>query len=185
VKKNPKLRLGSHKIRKRLTADTTYKFQLERKNLHLFGLFRKSKKEEESKMEESSAAPASKTATQAPESEDAHSTGVELEETVPEEKQELLAKTYLKAMPLRDLADLENIKSEVRNGNILIIKVTPLANKSIQDVSKAVDELYQFAESIGGDIARLGEERIVICPPKIKIWREKTPVPSEPLPTAA
>jgi len=101
------------------------------------------------------------------------------------EKQEPTAKTYLKAMPLRDLADLENIKSEVKSGNILILKITPLANKSIQDVSKAVDELYQFTESIGGDIARLGEERIVVCPPKIKIWREKSPVPNGPLPTAA
>jgi SepF-like predicted cell division protein (DUF552 family) len=95
------------------------------------------------------------------------------------------AKTYLKAMPLRDLADLEGIKTEVSNGNILILKITPLANKNILDVSRAVNDLYTFAEEIGGDIARLGEERIVICPPKIKIWREKTPAKNEPLPTAA
>ena len=94
-------------------------------------------------------------------------------------------KTYLKAMPLRDLADLESIKAEVTNGNILILKITPLANKNILDVSRAVNELYSFTEQIGGDIARLGEERIVICPPKIRIWREKTPAKSEPLPTAA
>jgi SepF-like predicted cell division protein (DUF552 family) len=94
-------------------------------------------------------------------------------------------KTYLRAMPLRDLSDLENVKTEVANGNIVILKITPLANKSIQDVSKAVNDLYAFAESIGGDIARLGEERIVICPPKIRIWREKTPAQNDPLPTAA
>jgi SepF-like predicted cell division protein (DUF552 family) len=94
-------------------------------------------------------------------------------------------KTYLRAMPLRDLSDLENVKTEVANGNIIILKITPLANKSIQDVSKAVNDLYAFAESIGGDIARLGEERIVICPPKIRIWREKTPAQNDPLPTAA
>jgi SepF-like predicted cell division protein (DUF552 family) len=46
-------------------------------------------------------------------------------------------------------------------------------DKSIDDVKKAVDELCRFTESIGGDIARLGEERIVVCPPNIKIWREK------------
>jgi uncharacterized protein len=103
----------------------------------------------------------------------------------PTENQETEPKTYLKAMPLRDLADLESIKSEVNNGNILIIKITPLANKNILDVSRAVNELFSFAEEIGGDIARLGEERIVICPPKIRIWREKTPTKNEPLPTAA
>ncbi|MBT0158700.1 cell division protein SepF [Candidatus Bathyarchaeota archaeon A05DMB-2] len=100
-------------------------------------------------------------------------------------KEENTAKIYLKAIPLRDLADLENIKNEVKNGNILILRITPLASKNIEDVKKAVNELYAFTESLGGDIARLGEERIVICPQNIRIWREKTPVTSEPVPTAA
>lgn len=100
-------------------------------------------------------------------------------------KEENTTKTYLKAMPLRDLADLEGIKNEVKNGNILILRITPLASKNIEDVKNAVNELYAFTESIGGDIARLGEERIVICPQNIRIWREKTPVTSEPVPTAA
>jgi len=103
---------------------------------------------------------------------------------LPEDK-EILNKTYLKAMPLRDLTDLDAIKNEVKNGNILILRITPLASKSIEDVKHAVNELYEFAESIGGDIARLGEERVVICPQKIRIWREKTQVSNEPLPTAA
>ena len=98
-------------------------------------------------------------------------------------------KTYLKAMPLKDLADLEDIKKEVKNGNIIILRITPLASKNIEDVKVAVNDLFQFAESINGDIARLGEERIVVCPKTVRIWREKTPVPvtssSEPLPTAA
>ena len=94
-------------------------------------------------------------------------------------------KTYLKAMPLRDLGDLEKIKNEVRNGNILILKITPLASKNILEVSQAVNELYSFTEEIRGDIARLGDERIVICPPHIKIWREKKPAQKEQFPTAA
>ncbi len=120
-----------------------------------FGLFRKPRKEEDEK-----------TAM-------AH----------PEDK--VLEKTYLKAMPLRDLTDLDAVKTEVKNGNILILRITPLASKSIEDVKQAVNELYEFAESIGGDIARLGEERVVICPQNIRIWREKTQVSNEPLPTAA
>jgi SepF-like predicted cell division protein (DUF552 family) len=100
---------------------------------------------------------------------------------------EASGKTYLKAMPLRELADVEKVKNEVKNGNIIILRVTPLANKSIEDVKTAVNDLYQFSESIGGDIARLGEERVVICPKSIRIWREKTPTPvsNEPAPTAA
>jgi len=89
--------------------------------------------------------------------------------TSPSEEKEILAKTYLKAMPLRDLSDLEEIKKEVKNGNVLILRITPLASKNIEDVKRAVNELYEFAESIGGDIARLGEERVVICPENIRI----------------
>jgi len=103
----------------------------------------------------------------------------------PPEDKEAFDKTYLKAMPLRDLSDLEAIKNEVKNGNVLILRITPLASKSIEDVKHAVNELYEFAESIGGDIARLGEERVVICPQNIRIWREKKRVSKEPLPTAA
>ena len=102
----------------------------------------------------------------------------------PSEDKEVASTTYLKAMPLRDLSDLETIKNEVKNGNVLILRITPLANRSIEDVKRAVNELYEFAESTGGDIARLGEERIVICPQNIRIWREKRQV-SNPLPTAA
>lgn len=94
-------------------------------------------------------------------------------------------KTYLKAVPLRDLSDLESVKNDVKAGNIIILRITPLASKSIDDVKQAVNELSEFAESISGDVARLGEERVVICPPNVKIWREKVPVSNEPVPTAA
>ena len=102
-----------------------------------------------------------------------------------QEAAETLNKTYLKAMPLKELTDIENVKNEVKNGNIIILRVTPLANKSIDEVKTAVNQLYEFAESEGGDIARLGEERVVICPKNIRIWREKTSVSNEPLTTAA
>lgn len=94
-------------------------------------------------------------------------------------------KAYLKAIPLRDLSDLETIRNEVKSGNIVILRIVPLASKSIDDVKQAVNELSSFSESIGGDIARLGEERVVLCPPNVRIWREKAPVSSEPITTAA
>jgi len=94
-------------------------------------------------------------------------------------------RTYLKAMPLRDLSELDAVKSEIKSGNIMILRITPLASKSIDDVKRAVNELCEFVESIGGDIARLGEERVVICPSSVRIWREKIPISNEPIPTAA
>lgn len=83
-------------------------------------------------------------------------------------------KTSLKAIPLRSLTDVEVIKHELNLGNILILKITPLARKSIEDVKKVVNELSTFTQSIGGDIASLGKERVVIVPNSIKISRPET-----------
>ncbi len=83
-------------------------------------------------------------------------------------------KVYLKAMPLKVLEDVDTIKREVKSGNILIVKVSPLAQKSIDDVKRAISELCEFTELMGGDIARLGEERVVITPAFVKIWRERS-----------
>jgi len=94
-------------------------------------------------------------------------------------------KVYLKALPLRDLEDVDMVKREVKLGNILILKVSPLAKKSIDDVKKAVSELLEFTKVVGGDIARLGEERVVITPSWVRIWREKTVASEGALPTAA
>lgn len=93
-------------------------------------------------------------------------------------------KVYLKALPLRALEDVDVIKREVKSGNILILKVSPLARKSIDDVKRAVSELLEFTQSVGGDIARLGEERVVITPSFVRIWREKTVTPRGAVPTA-
>lgn len=82
-------------------------------------------------------------------------------------------KVYLKALPLRTLDDIDVIKREVESGNILILKISPLARESVEDVKRAVSELCDFIQLIGGDIARLGEERVVICPSFVKIWREE------------
>jgi SepF-like predicted cell division protein (DUF552 family) len=100
------------------------------------------------------------------------------------ENEKTRKKAYLKAMPLRNLADVEVIKHELNLGNILILKITPLARKSVEDVKKAVNELSAFTQSIGGDIASLGEERVVIVPNFIRIWRPETVV-SKKAPTAA
>ena len=95
-------------------------------------------------------------------------------------------KVYLRALPLRTLDDVETVKHEVKSGNILILRISPLARKSVGDIKKAVDELCEFTKLVGGDIARLGEERVVVTPSSIQIWREKTPTLNEEgTPTAA
>ena len=78
---------------------------------------------------------------------------------------------YLKALTLRDISDISAVKEDIKKHMILIIRVTPLAQKDLEELRKVVEDLYSYTQSAGGDIARLGEERIVITPPGVKIWR--------------
>jgi SepF-like predicted cell division protein (DUF552 family) len=78
---------------------------------------------------------------------------------------------YLKAITLRDPVEVQLIKEDLKKQMIVIIRVTPLAQKSVDELRRVIDELYKFVQSAGGDIARLGEERVVITPSKVKIWR--------------
>jgi uncharacterized protein len=51
------------------------------------------------------------------------------------------------------------------------LSVIPLAQKDVEELRKIIKELYTYVRSTGGDIARLGEERVVVTPPSVKIWR--------------
>lgn len=77
----------------------------------------------------------------------------------------------VKALQLRSGDEISRIQKDVAERMIIILRVTPLAQKNVDELKVAVEQLYEFATSIGGDIARLGEERIVITPPGVRIWR--------------
>ena len=54
---------------------------------------------------------------------------------------------------------------------ILILRVTPLAQKDVDKLRKVVEELYVIARDSNADIARLGDERIIVTPQGVKIWK--------------
>src|SRR6266581_1834423 len=91
---------------------------------------------------------------------------------------------YVKALPLQELDDVESIKEETKVGNVLIVRITPLARKSVDETKLAITELTDYVKSIGGDIARLGEERIVITPPGVRIWRREVSPSNSPIEAA-
>ena len=79
--------------------------------------------------------------------------------------------TYLKAITIRDPSDVHTIKEDIKKNMILILRVTPLAQKDVEKLRKVVEELYAIAKNSNADIARLGEERIIVTPPGVKIWK--------------
>lgn len=81
------------------------------------------------------------------------------------------APTYLKAITLRDHSDIHTVKEDIKKGMILVLRVTPLAQKNVDELRKVVEEIYSIAKTQDADIARLGEERIIVTPSGVKIWR--------------
>ena len=79
--------------------------------------------------------------------------------------------TYLKAITIRDSSDILTINEDIKKGMVLILRVTPLAQKDVKKLRKLVEELYVIARDSNADIARLGEERIIVTPPNVKIWK--------------
>jgi len=79
--------------------------------------------------------------------------------------------TYLKAITIRDSSDIHTITEDIKKGMVLILRVTPLAQKDVKKLRKVVEELYVIARDSNADIARLGEERIIVTPPNVKIWK--------------
>jgi len=80
---------------------------------------------------------------------------------------------YIKPLILNSLEELDKVKGELESGNIVIIRLTPLFDIDLDDVKRVVRNLKKFAEKIDGDVASLGEDRIVVTPSQVKIWREK------------
>ena len=79
--------------------------------------------------------------------------------------------TYLKAITIRDPSDIHSIKEDIKKGMILILRVTPLAQKDVEKLRKVVEDLYVISRDYNADIARLGEERIIVAPPRVTIWK--------------
>jgi SepF-like predicted cell division protein (DUF552 family) len=78
---------------------------------------------------------------------------------------------YLRTFTLRGLNDLDEIKKGIENNMIIIIRITPLAHRDVEELKNAVETLHKSVTTVGGDIARLGEERIILTPPAVKIWQ--------------
>jgi SepF-like predicted cell division protein (DUF552 family) len=97
---------------------------------------------------------------------------LDAEELFPTPQKNVPNRIYLKALSIQEISDIDVVRTELEAGNIVIARITPLARKSVDDARQAVDELCAFIKELGGDIARLGEERLVITPPSIRIWRK-------------
>ncbi|MFX1485949.1 MAG: cell division protein SepF [Promethearchaeota archaeon] len=87
-----------------------------------------------------------------------------------------LEEIYIKSIPLYGLDDVPSIASELEDGNILVLNVSPLVRKddsATRELKRIVDRLRGLCRSLRGDIAQLGSNYIIVTPSFVRIWRRK------------
>ena len=89
-----------------------------------------------------------------------------------EEGKSLTFDHIIRPITLEGYDDVPLIKREIINKTILILRVTRLAQKNIEELRNALEEIYESVKDSGGSIARLGDERVIITPDTVKIWNK-------------
>ncbi|VVC04335.1 Cell division protein SepF [Candidatus Burarchaeum australiense] len=79
---------------------------------------------------------------------------------------------YVKPVALESEADAKVIAEELKNRNIILLNITPMARNQPK-LKMIVNELKKFVTKLDGDIARIDDEKILLTPSKVKIVKSK------------
>lgn len=97
---------------------------------------------------------------------------LELEEYEEEFREDEDVRMYVRTAELTGLYDIPELKKEIYAGNILILDIS-LAKQDKVLVEKAIKDLKMAALDVGGDIAGIADELVIVAPAGIKIERKK------------
>lgn len=93
-------------------------------------------------------------------------------EAYEEELREEGVKMYIKTAELTGLYDIPELKKELYAGNILFLDIS-LARQDKGLVEKAIKDLKSAALDIGGDIAGISDNQVIVAPSGVRIERKK------------
>ncbi len=83
-------------------------------------------------------------------------------------------KALVKPYTLNEFSDLKAIISDIREGYIIeIINIKPLKEKDVVELKRAISKLKSTVETLGGDIAGVFDDLIVVTPSFAQIDRTK------------
>lgn len=97
---------------------------------------------------------------------------LDIEEYEEELKGEENVKMYIKTAELTGLYDIPELKKEIYAGNMLILDISRARQDKVL-VEKAIKDLKMAALDVGGDIAGISDDQVVVTPMGIKIERKK------------
>lgn len=82
-------------------------------------------------------------------------------------------KIYIKSMQLLSVADVQKVVNELRKGNIVILNIETLASKDAIELKRAIEQLKGITSGIGGDIAAITDERVIVTPSFVQVWKKR------------
>lgn len=94
---------------------------------------------------------------------------IEVTETREMERVNQIEPILVKSMELNSIVDVQEVGNELRDGNIIILNISPLMDEDPTELKRAVDQLKGTANEIGGDVGRLSESRIIATPELVQI----------------
>jgi len=94
---------------------------------------------------------------------------IEVDETDASERRNAIEPIIVKSIDLNALVDVQEAGNELRDGNIVILNISPLMEEDPKELKKAVDQLRGIADEIDGDVGRLSESRIIATPELVQI----------------
>ena len=88
-----------------------------------------------------------------------------------ESKLDSFQNVYVKSITMRTLQNIQEIVQELKTGNIVISNIKPIITNNPAEAKRAIDQLKGMCKGLGGDIAGVGEDRLLLTPSFVKIWR--------------
>ena len=82
------------------------------------------------------------------------------------------AETYIRVAELNNLDGIPDLKSEIYDGNIVIVDIS-LIKRDRTVLERALRDLRDVVSDVHGDIAGLGEDLVITTPTGIKIDRSR------------
>jgi SepF-like predicted cell division protein (DUF552 family) len=68
--------------------------------------------------------------------------------------------------------DSDRIQRKVREGLILLVKIKNLREKDMNELKRAIARVRKTCIAMDGDIAGIGNDWIIVTPPKARVHRE-------------
>jgi filamentous hemagglutinin family protein len=82
------------------------------------------------------------------------------------------AKMHVAVGEIQKYEDIKQLSDYVYGGNVLILDFSPVSDEEVI-LKRITDELHRIADDIGGDIAGIGNNLMIISPNGVKIDRRK------------